>query len=100
MKFFFKLCVTFKKALPSSEEIAKRLRRGGDLLTEGVPASKKRKLDNTGDVTSSTESSKALALSVTEEFIVQKLTLKGAAELVLHSLVSPSSFWLLKKKEI
>lgn len=73
--------------MPSAEEIAKHPRRSerADDSKSG-PAAKRRKIE-ADPVLPVRENPKEKALAITEEFIVQRLTTKGAADLVIEALV-------------
>lgn len=79
------------KALPSAEEIAKHPRRSerADDSKSG-PAAKRRKIEADA-VLQVRENPKEKALAITEEFIVQRLTTKGAADLVIEALPNITS---------
>ena len=77
--------------LPNPEEVARnprRLERSDD--SKGAPASKKRKLDASSDQNapvSDRETIRQNAMKITEEFIVQRLTARKAAEIAVEALV-------------
>lgn len=71
------------KVLPSPEEVAKHPRKRSVVESKDGPTSKKRKIDQDHAGTMSVQE-KALAL--TEEFVLQQLSLKQAAELVIAGL--------------
>ena len=82
--------------MPNPEEVAKYPRRSERVDdSKSGPSAKRRKIEadiDDAEVLPPRENIREKALSITEQFIVQKLTSKEAADLVIDELVNNGFF--------
>ena len=78
--------------MPNAEEVAKRPKRRSERFADSHsgPSSKKRKVEALPDPEFAREKA---ALALTEEFVLQHLSLRQAAEIVIKELVSVFFFF-------